>query len=205
MVLVSLEWVGRYKTLPILKDDILPASGKCKNRPKGIPILHVKLFQKFPAIRLLIEQALLDNLLDIRRAQRYSLCESGMDFTEVVAIPRLMPNPSEPHPAKLIYVTGGVNSKLRYVKTVLLTVKQNRQFDLIICAHINLIPLAMMLRVWLKTPVLLEIYGIDAWQATKSRLTNILVRKVDAFVSISEITRQRFISWSKLSAEKNLR
>jgi glycosyltransferase involved in cell wall biosynthesis len=113
-----------------------------------------------------------------------------------------MPNLSEPQPKKLTYVTGGINSKLGYVKTVLLTAKQKHQFDLIVCGHINLIPLAMMLRVWLNAPVLLCIYGIDAWQPTKSRLTNMMVRRVDAFVSISEITRQRFMAWSKLSEEK---
>ena len=34
------------------------------------------------------------------------------DCTEVVAIPRLMPNPSEPQPAKLTYVTSGLDSKM---------------------------------------------------------------------------------------------
>jgi glycosyltransferase involved in cell wall biosynthesis len=44
--------------------------------------------------------------------------------------------------------------------------------------------------------VVLEIYGIDAWEPTKKRLLNYLSRKVDAVVSISEITKQRFLSWS---------
>jgi len=130
-----------------------------------------------------------------------ALCAHS-DCSEVVAIPRLMPNPSEPQPAKLTYVTSGLDSKAGYIKTVLQTVKQNPRFNLIVCGHINLIPIAMMLRAWLKTPVLLEIYGIDAWQPTKSRLTNMLVQKIDAFVSISEITRERFLAWSKLPAER---
>lgn len=123
------------------------------------------------------------------------------DCSEVVAIPRLMPNPSEPQPAKLTYVTAGLNSKFSYMATVLHTVKKDPDFDLIVCGHINLIPIAVMLRAWLKAPVLLEIYGIDVWQPTKSRLTNMLVQKIDAFVSISDITRQRFLAWSKLPAE----
>lgn len=130
-----------------------------------------------------------------------ALC-SHEDCIEVVAIPRLMPNPSEPQPVKMTYVTSGLNSKIGYFRTVLQTVKQNPRFDLIVCGHINLIPIAMMLRAWLKAPVLLEIYGIDAWQPTKSRLTNMLLQKIDAFVSISDITRQRFLAWSNLPAEK---
>jgi asparagine synthase (glutamine-hydrolysing) len=121
---------------------------------------------------------------------------------EVVAIPRLMSSQSESQPAKLTYVTDGLGSKPRYIKAALQTVKGNPAFDLIICGHINLVPIAMMLRAWLKVPVLLEIYGIDAWQPTRSRLTNMLVRKVDAFVSISEITYKRFRGWSNLPEQK---
>lgn len=124
------------------------------------------------------------------------------DCTEVVAIPRLMPNPSEPQPAKLTYVTSGLDSKMGYIKTVLQTVRQNPMFDLIVCGHINLIPIAVVLHAWLKVPVLLEIYGIDAWQPTKSILTNMLVRQIDYFASISEITRERFLAWSNVPAEK---
>jgi glycosyltransferase involved in cell wall biosynthesis len=62
--------------------------------------------------------------------------------------------------------------------------------------------MAMMLRFWLKKPVLLELYGIDAWQPTRSPLTNRLISQVDFFVSISEVTRQRFLSWSLLPDEK---
>lgn len=130
-----------------------------------------------------------------------ALC-SMPDCANVVAIPRLMPNASEPQPANLTYITSGVNSKFGYVKTVMQTVNQNPAFDLIVCGHINLIPIAMMLRSWLKVPVLLEIYGIDVWQPTNSKLTNRLVQKVDAFVSISEITGQRFLSWSRVPAKK---
>ena len=130
-----------------------------------------------------------------------ALC-SYPGFTEVVAIPRLMPNPSEPLPPKLTYVTSGLKSRVGYIKTALQTVKRNPRFDLIVCGHINLIPLVMILRVWLSAPVLLEIYGIDAWQPTRSFLTNMLVRKMDAFASISETTRQRFLAWSKVPAER---
>jgi hypothetical protein len=42
---------------------------------------------------------------------------SHPDCMEVVAIPRLMPNPPGPLPSRLTYVTEGLNGKLRYVFT----------------------------------------------------------------------------------------
>lgn len=120
------------------------------------------------------------------------------DCAEVVAIPRLMPNPSGQLPAKLTYVTSGLGSKQRYLASVLKTVQSNRRFELIVCGHVNLLPIAYLLRFWIKAPVVLLIYGIDAWQPTGSRLNNRLAEKVDTFVSISDITRQRFLGWAGL-------
>ncbi len=115
---------------------------------------------------------------------------------EVVAIPRLMPHRCEEYPDKLTYVTGGLGGKLRYMATVVRTVLGNPRFDLIVCAHINLLPIAYVVRWWISAPLLLEIYGIDAWKPTGSRLSNHLVGKVDACVSISGVTKRYFLGWA---------
>ena len=60
----------------------------------------------------------------------------------------------------------------------------------------------MLLRAQLKIPVLLEIYGVDAWQKNSSKLVNYFASKIDAFISISELTKERFIAWAKLPSEK---
>jgi len=120
---------------------------------------------------------------------------------EVVAIPRIMPNPCEPIPDKLIYVTKGLNGKIRYIWTVLQTIKK-KQFDLIICGHINLLPIAFLLSCRLRVPILLEIYGIEAWVKTRSPLVNYLAKKIDFFVSISELTKERFLKWVNLPDHK---
>lgn len=120
----------------------------------------------------------------------------------VVAIPRLMPHPCEALPVKLTYVTGGINGKSRYVLTVLRTLLKFHGFDLVVCGHINLIPIACLLRGLLGTPVLLVIHGIDAWKPTTSRITNYLVNNVDAFISVSRVTKKRFLEWADLPEGK---
>lgn len=124
------------------------------------------------------------------------------DCTEVVSIPRLMPTSSGALPMKLTYVSSGLNGKLKYIATVLKTVRLNPEYNLVICGHINLLPIAYLLRFWIQAPIFLVIHGIDAWEPTRSRLTNYLVRKIDAFISVSELTGQRFLSWAKLSGHK---
>jgi phosphatidyl-myo-inositol dimannoside synthase len=126
----------------------------------------------------------------------YPSCE------EVVAFPRLVSNTIEELPGKLIYMTDGVNDKIRYVKTVLQCMKKNRKFGLILCGHINLLPLAYIVSLWSNAPILLMIYGIEAWKPTHRLLNNYLINKIEAFISISNITKQRFIHWAKLNDDK---
>lgn len=124
------------------------------------------------------------------------------ECTQVVAIPRLMPNPPGPLPAKLTYVTAGLNSKLRYVVAALNVVRSNPRFDLTFCPLINLLPIAFLLRPWVRAPIVAVVRGVDAWKPTSRRVTNYLVGKIDAFIAVSELTKQRFLGWAKLDSDK---
>src|SRR5262249_18515826 len=69
-------------------------------------------------------------------------------------------------------------------------------FDLIYCAHINLMPVAGLIKAACRIPIVLAIYGIDAWQPT--RITNCAVKFADLIVSISQLTLDRFQAWASL-------
>jgi asparagine synthase (glutamine-hydrolysing) len=123
------------------------------------------------------------------------------DMSEIVAIPRLMPCPPGDIPAKVSYLTSGLNGKINYLKAVCATLLANRKFDLVISGHINLIPISYLAKKIVGAPLLLIVHGIDAWQPSKSKLVNALVRKIDAYISVSKITKQRFTAWTGLSKE----
>ncbi len=132
-----------------------------------------------------------------------ALC-SYPDCTEVVAIPRLIPKEAGALPSKLTYITLGLKNKLNYVLTVLNVVCRNPRYDLIVCSHINLLPILFFIRFWVRAPSLLLIYGIDAWKPNKSRLVNFLVNNIYTFISISEITKRKFLNWTDLHRNKGL-
>src|SRR3982751_67374 len=115
-----------------------------------------------------------------------------------------MSNPIEPLPAGLNYVTSGLNGKLSYVLTTFKVARRHPKFSLIVCGHIYLLPIAFLLQLWVRAPILLVIHGWEAWQPTSRPLTDYLVRKIDAFVSVSELTKQRFIGWTRLEDNKGL-
>ena len=118
---------------------------------------------------------------------------------EVVAIPRLMPSPPGELPAKLTYVTNALNSKAKYVWRLVRLLAGGRGFDLVICGHINLVPIAWLARTLSGNPLVLIVHGIDAWQRTIHPLTNFLAARVDAFISVSRLTMDRLVAWTGLT------
>jgi phosphatidylinositol alpha-1,6-mannosyltransferase len=121
---------------------------------------------------------------------------------EVVVVPRRVTNPMGPLPSRLAYVTSSLDGKVNYVLAASKVVRRNPNFGLIVCGHINLLPVAFLLRLWVQAPIVLIVHGRDAWEPTTRPLTNYLAGRVDAFISVSELTKQWFLRWAKLSEER---
>jgi len=121
---------------------------------------------------------------------------------EVVAIPRLMPEPPGPLPAGLRHVTAGLSGKLSYAFAVLDSCLRRGPFDLIVCAHVNLLPVASVARRLQPAPLLLVVHGIEAWQPTGRSFTDRAARRVDGLVAVSRFTRERFLAWTGLPVDR---
>src|SRR5437868_6838582 len=105
---------------------------------------------------------------------------------EVVAIPRVIRGEPEAVPGNVTFVASAARNTPAYFAAI---AKHARgKYDLVVCAHGNLLPVARMLR----RKTLLMIYGIEAWKPTRRAA---LVRHVNAVASISEITSDRFLNW----------
>lgn len=131
-----------------------------------------------------------------------SLC-SYEKCSEVVAVPRVMPNQSEEQPQKLKYIISAVNNKLSFVFSVFKIVFNNPKFDFIICGHINLLPFAYLIsRFLIRCPLILIVHGVEVWQSTTKPLSNQLLKRVDFCISVSDVTKRRMTSWSGVSSEK---
>ena len=110
---------------------------------------------------------------------------------ETVVLPRLIPNPMEPLPPKTRFVTAAARNPAAYLTQLFAALRRNR-FDLVICGHVNLLPLA---RLASKTPLLIT-HGIEAWKPLRDRVSDRLVRHCRGVVSVSDVTRSRFLDWS---------
>lgn len=132
-----------------------------------------------------------------------ALCSHPL-ISEVVALPRSISNPLGPLPQGLTHVTGAANGPVAYLAALCRTVVGSRGFNLILCGHINLMPLARLVGAILRAPVILEIYGIDAWQPTTRALVSRSARSAMVVISISGYTRDRFLSWAGVPEDRVL-
>lgn len=124
---------------------------------------------------------------------------SMSQVSEIVVLPRNMPLMPEAIPTKVRFLKAVVGSKFRYIKTALSML--TGKFDLIICGHINILPLAVLLNLKLRTVLVLMVYGIDVWQSP-DRLAKYWLKAVNAIWSISEITTERMVSWASIQNSK---
>jgi phosphatidyl-myo-inositol dimannoside synthase len=119
---------------------------------------------------------------------------------EVVVIPRVIVSPElEPIPPKVRFVSEAAKGRIAYMRA-LLRVTRGPKFDLVVCAHVNLLPIARLVT---RDP-LLFVYGIEAWKPLRDPLSNRLLRGARAVVSISDITAERFLGWSGFAGPLHL-
>ncbi|MBF0502964.1 MAG: glycosyltransferase family 4 protein [Candidatus Riflebacteria bacterium] len=118
---------------------------------------------------------------------------------EVVAFPRIMPLVPEAFPSNLHYVLAGLQGRLAYVGHVLMALHRDRNFQIIHVGHLNLFPLGYLCHLITRAPMLLSIYGIDAWDHSILKLPRFLLRRVHTTISISKMTKERFLQWAPVS------
>lgn len=122
---------------------------------------------------------------------------------EVVAFPMLQPEPiSTSLPDALTHHTEGLGGKPAYLIALPRLLARDRTFDAIWCGHIHLVPLALAARAATGAPVVLHIHGVDAWTPSHRKIVNWSVPYVDHVISVANVTKQRFTTWSGVAPER---
>jgi phosphatidylinositol alpha-1,6-mannosyltransferase len=124
---------------------------------------------------------------------------SNSAYTKIVALPRVVFDEPVGIPDRLKYRTASASGKIRYaIESTRATMGE--RFDAVICSHINLLPVAAAAAAVQRVPLLLVIYGIEAWEEKRGALVTKLLKRVDAVIAISEFTKKRFLEWAGVEA-----
>lgn len=124
-------------------------------------------------------------------------------ITTVTALPRIIEDQGAPVPAKLAWRAQAARGKFSFLSEIFklaLTLRASNKPDLIICGHLNLLPLAVLAkRIW-GCPLWQVIHGIEAWETAGRKPTPAALLKIDRIISVSKFTRDRFTAWTGLES-----
>lgn len=126
------------------------------------------------------------------------LAEALAEMTEVQRItllPRSVKSPPGTMPQKVSFKAQAAGSKARYVLS--LFEQATLKVNMVICGHINLLPMAAAFAAAKRVPLILQVHGIDVWQAP-SKLKQTALRQVNQVWAVSSFTRDRMNVWAQL-------
>ena len=121
----------------------------------------------------------------------------------VYALPRVISDPiEEPIPEAVVYERWAARGRVSYALAVIRHAVRGPRADLVICGHINLLPLAWAPARLARARLVLVIHGYEAWAPSSHRLSNLLVNRIDAFIAVSRYSAERFVQWSGVPAAR---
>ena len=122
----------------------------------------------------------------------------------VQVLPRLIVEPimRRAIPEAVVYDRKAAGGKTAFILRVAAHLCRANQVNLVICGHINLLPAAWLVARLRAVRLVLIIHGIEAWERPRSLLVRRLARTVDAFISVSRFSAERFADWSRVPMER---
>jgi len=128
---------------------------------------------------------------------------SGFAAVErIVVLPRLIVNPGFEAPYKTHYVRQASHGLASFLLCSALEAFRGATYDLIYCAHINLLPVAGAISRLARCPLVLTIYGEEGWRKPGNWLATTALSSANLIISISQLTLDRFLDWApRLNAE----
>lgn len=120
----------------------------------------------------------------------------------VDAFALLAPEDEFEAPSKLRYFAGPSPGKVSYLALLARNLKVLRESSLLVCGHINLLPLAAIFAQLFKIPLILITHGAEVWERPAHWKGHWMWRAVDKVISVSEFTRDRLLNWADIEPDQ---
>lgn len=117
----------------------------------------------------------------------------------VIATPRLIQRAPEAVTGKIAFDRPAARGKLAYVSRGFRLALSGGPLHLVLCGHINLLPLAWLVSRLRGCRLALIVHGIEAWQPHRSPLVRALLPRAHAVLAVSGYTVERLRAWTGLT------
>jgi glycosyltransferase involved in cell wall biosynthesis len=122
---------------------------------------------------------------------------SQPQVAEIVVLVRGIEDPDFAAPAKVTYDRAAAGGAFAFIQRALHQAALGGRFDLVLCGHVNLTPLAFLARWIAGARLVVSVHGTDVWTPPPRRVTGWSLRAADLILSVSAFTAERMRSWLK--------
>lgn len=105
-------------------------------------------------------------------------------------------------PRNIEWQTAALGGKIAFALTALSVLRDPKGFGLVLCGHINLLPLARIAAWQADAPLVLYLHGMEAWRPPRNGIARKWVEAVARVISVSDTTSRRFQLWSGIDPER---
>ena len=126
---------------------------------------------------------------------------SHPEVGEIVVVPRVIAREIQPMPDKVTHLEEAAGSKVRFLRCVNRFSSKKLAFDLVVCAHVNLLPVAYLAARRLGAKLLVMCYGLEVWKRGNWPMRYMLHR-TDTVVAISSFTVKKLREWAVISGDR---
>jgi len=120
---------------------------------------------------------------------------------EIVVVPRVIARDLQPLPPKVTHLETVAGSKTRFLRTVERLSSRKDSFDLVVCAHVNLLPVAWLAARRMGAKLLVMCYGLEVWNPGNWS-KRYMLHRTDAIVAISAFTVKKLRQWAVIAGDR---
>jgi glycosyltransferase involved in cell wall biosynthesis len=121
----------------------------------------------------------------------------------VQALPRLILGQIEDMiPEAIIFDRRAARGRAEYARQWLRHTVYAERADLVICGHLNLLPLAWLAARYRQARLALIVHGFEVFGPSCRRLSKLVADRIDAFIAVSRYSAARFVEWSGVPSDR---
>jgi phosphatidyl-myo-inositol dimannoside synthase len=125
-----------------------------------------------------------------------SALASNQSVEAITVLPRLVREHTGQLPPKVEQRNRAAKGAAAYASEICKCAMERNPYDLVICGHLHLLPFAKLLSIRCSAPLMLVVYGVEAWKPSSHTISNVLASRVEVTISISSITIERLRRWA---------
>ncbi len=129
----------------------------------------------------------------------HALSESSK-VDKVTVLPRLVRSEPTGVPGNIDFQVGAAGGSCAYLAQLLS--QSFKSFNLVLCTHLNLLPLAVVASRKSRCRLATVLYGFEAWAPSGRPFTSRAIKNSDRFISISQFTADEFSAWAAIPNER---